>query len=100
MILKPGLKLRQQIAPMGPVGFPNWVICLVCSNQGRRTMGTFRHLMIVVLFVLGLVSVNGLAVAQSASAASLAQTPPMGWNSWNKFACNVSEQLIRETADA
>ncbi len=62
-------------------------------------MGTFRHLMIVVLFVLGLVSVNGLAVAQSASA-SLAQTPPMGWNSWNKFACNVSEQLIRETADA
>jgi hypothetical protein len=30
----------------------------------------------------------------------LAPTPPMGWNSWNKFACNVSEQLIRETADA
>jgi alpha-galactosidase len=24
----------------------------------------------------------------------------MGWNSWNKFACNVSEQLIREAADA
>ncbi len=40
----------------------------------------------------------------SASAAksphALAQTPPMGWNSWNKFACNVNEQLIRETADA
>jgi len=30
----------------------------------------------------------------------LAATPPMGWNSWNKFACNVNEQLIRETADA
>jgi len=30
----------------------------------------------------------------------LAQTPPMGWNSWNKFACDVSEVLIRETADA
>jgi alpha-galactosidase len=30
----------------------------------------------------------------------VAATPPMGWNSWNKFACNVSEQLIRETADA
>ncbi|KAL1914792.1 uncharacterized protein VTP21DRAFT_7884 [Calcarisporiella thermophila] len=26
--------------------------------------------------------------------------PPMGWNSWNKFACNVDEALIRETADA
>ncbi len=30
----------------------------------------------------------------------LAKTPPMGWNSWNQFACNVSDQLIRETADA
>ena len=30
----------------------------------------------------------------------LARTPPMGWNSWNKFACNVNEQLIREMADA
>ena len=23
----------------------------------------------------------------------LARTPPMGWNSWNKFGCNVSEKL-------
>jgi alpha-galactosidase len=30
----------------------------------------------------------------------LARTPPMGWNSWNHFACNVNEQTIRETADA
>ncbi|MGN7161707.1 glycoside hydrolase family 27 protein [Sphingomonas sp. SAFR-052] len=30
----------------------------------------------------------------------LAVTPPMGWNSWNKFACNVNEQVIRATADA
>ena len=30
----------------------------------------------------------------------LALTPPMGWNSWNKFQCNVDEQMIRETADA
>lgn len=31
---------------------------------------------------------------------SLAQTPPMGWNSWNKFACHVSEDLIKSVADA
>jgi alpha-galactosidase len=31
---------------------------------------------------------------------NLAQTPPMGWNSWNKFGCDVSETLIKETADA
>ena len=30
----------------------------------------------------------------------LALTPPMGWNSWNKFACNVDEKMIREIADA
>lgn len=31
---------------------------------------------------------------------NLAQTPPMGWNSWNKFGCDVSEKLIMEVADA
>ena len=31
---------------------------------------------------------------------SLAATPPMGWNSWNKFGCNVSEKLVKEMADA
>lgn len=30
----------------------------------------------------------------------LAPTPPMGFNTWNKFGCNVDEKLIRETADA
>jgi len=33
-------------------------------------------------------------------ASTLASTPPMGWNSWNKFGCNVGEDLIRQTADA
>ena len=31
---------------------------------------------------------------------TLGATPQMGWNSWNKFACNIDEKLIRETADA
>jgi alpha-galactosidase len=30
----------------------------------------------------------------------LAKTPLMGWNSWNKFGCNVSEDLIRSMTDA
>jgi alpha-galactosidase len=29
----------------------------------------------------------------------LALTPPMGWNSWNTFAMNVNETLIKEVAD-
>jgi alpha-galactosidase len=30
----------------------------------------------------------------------LALTPPMGWNSWNKFGCNINEQIVRDSADA
>jgi alpha-galactosidase len=26
-------------------------------------------------------------------------TPPMGWNSWNHFACKIDEKLIKQTAD-
>jgi alpha-galactosidase len=28
------------------------------------------------------------------------RTPPMGWNSWNTFGCNINEALIRQHADA
>lgn len=39
--------------------------------------------------------------AQSTSvSAGLALTPPMGWNTWNKFGCNVSDELVRGMADA
>ncbi len=31
---------------------------------------------------------------------NLALTPPMGWNSWNKFGCDVNEKLIKQIADA
>jgi alpha-galactosidase len=34
------------------------------------------------------------------TANGLAPTPPMGWNSWNKFGCNVTEAIIRAQADA
>ena len=50
------------------------------------------------------------AVAQPAAPAApaaageasngLALTPPMGWNSWNKFGCNINEQIVRNMADA
>ncbi len=30
----------------------------------------------------------------------LALTPPMGWNTWNKFGCSVSEALIKQAADS
>jgi alpha-galactosidase len=33
-------------------------------------------------------------------AAILGGTPPMGWNSWNTFQCNLDETLIKGVADA
>lgn len=30
----------------------------------------------------------------------LAETPPMGWNSWNTFATDINEELIKGVADA
>lgn len=30
----------------------------------------------------------------------LALTPPMGWNSWNHFGCNIDESIIKSEADA
>jgi alpha-galactosidase len=35
-----------------------------------------------------------------AIAPTLAQTPPMGWNSWNHFAGKVTEQDVKDAADA
>jgi len=38
--------------------------------------------------------------ASSVTPNGLAPTPPMGWNSWNHFGCNIDENIIKEMADA
>jgi alpha-galactosidase len=60
--------------------------------------------------VLWLALVTGLSASPGAAETTqevvnkapngLALTPPMGWNSWNKFACDNNEQTVRDTADA
>jgi alpha-galactosidase len=52
--------------------------------------------------LLVVISGAGLLVAQekASPSAGLALTPPMGWNSWNKFGCHVSADMIRGMADA
>ncbi|MGO9270109.1 MAG: glycoside hydrolase family 27 protein [Terriglobia bacterium] len=44
--------------------------------------------------------VGAVPAGASAQDSGLARTPPMGWNSWNHFACKVSDKVIRESADA
>lgn len=41
-----------------------------------------------------------LALLAVAATASAQRTPTMGWSSWNTFALNINEQLIRQQADA
>jgi alpha-galactosidase len=42
-----------------------------------------------------------LAVSVSAQKfPELALTPPMGWNSWNIYACDITEDLVKEVAKA
>ncbi len=45
-------------------------------------------------------SSTSTASSSSSSSGATAATPPVGWNSWNTFQCNISESLIEATADA
>ncbi len=58
-----------------------------------------KNLVIGTIILVALVLSPALSFGQI-ERNSLAQTPPMGWNSWNKFACHVSADLIKSVADA
>jgi alpha-galactosidase len=45
------------------------------------------------------VSLFGFSYAARAQSVAVAQTPPMGWNSWNYFAGKVTDKDIRDSAD-
>ena len=61
----------------------------------RRRIG---GVVVVALAAAGL-SVVVTATPAQALDNGLAKAPPMGFNDWNSFGCNVDEQLIKQTAD-
>ena len=71
--------------------------------------GTGRRRFVALLSAVGLAvglsaaSIFTVQVISPAPAVALdnglARTPPMGFNDWNAFGCNVSEALIKQTAD-
>jgi alpha-galactosidase len=66
-----------------------------CENIGCKVIkleNIMKALLISLLSVLLIASVNCLNNG-------LGATPPMGWNSWNRFACDINETLIQETAN-
>ena len=48
---------------------------------------------IVILFA-------GMAISNAQKFANMAPTPPMGWNSWNFYNCNINEEKVKRIADA
>ncbi len=61
----------------------------------KRT--TFRWLAFVLFTVVFFCIWSPPSLAEEAQ---LAATPPMGWSSWNHFACEVTDAIIRTQADA
>lgn len=61
---------------------------------------------LTVLLVAGCLFVAGSAAATGGDARrllvenGLGRTPQMGWNSWNHYACDINEVVIRSTVDA
>jgi len=60
----------------------------------RRRFSLLKYLILSSCFLF--------VLAGSATAADngLARTPPMGWNSWNKFHYDINETIIRKVADS
>src|SRR6266536_5734410 len=56
---------------------------------------------LLALATLAAAAAVGLASpATAATPVGPSPAPPMGWNSWNRFGCNIDENLIKGTADA
>src|SRR5206468_12259361 len=64
------------------------------TNPSRRRL---REAAVAALAIAA--AMAGAAPVAHALDNGLARTPPMGFNEWNAFGCNVSEQLIEQTAD-
>ena len=68
------------------------------------TQMTLNNMRRVYFFIAVVAMMATSAFAQQSTATTergkLAPTPPMGWMTWNMFKGDISEQLIKETADA
>ena len=72
----------------------------MCLRQVAHSVARAARMWLAAALALPVVPVIALAGAPSALALGngLALTAPMGWNDWNAYGCNVSEQLVEQTA--
>ena len=68
------------------------------GRGGRRRLARVLALLLLAGAAVWMVGGRSILPAQALSN-GLALTPPMGWNDWNAYGCNVSETLVKQTAD-
>ncbi|XP_050214739.1 alpha-galactosidase-like [Mercurialis annua] len=70
-------------------------------NSRFRVRNFCSVLVFIICISKSAVSVNEAEdYTQFLLANGVGRTPPMGWNSWNHFQCNVNEWTVKTTADA
>jgi len=65
----------------------------------NSTMHVSRSLPLAALVLASLVALSPAITQAQSAPPQVAQTPPMGWNSWNFFAEKVTDKDIRAAAD-
>src|ERR1700732_2336711 len=71
------------------------------ADPGVAMAQSLRHPAVVLAAAILALAALLLAAGRSPARAvsnGLALPPPMGWNDWNAYGCNVSEQLVEQTA--
>ncbi len=66
----------------------------------RRLVGMAATIAACTTVVTVVQATPAAAEPQYFAAQRVGERPPMGWNSWNKFGCEIDENLIRGAADA
>lgn len=70
---------------------------IAARHQQGNSMKIASRFLCIFLTILPLFSWSRNALAQESL---LVRTPPMGWNSWNHFACDANDAVVRVQADA
>ena len=62
-----------------------------------------KYAIVMLLIAVNFLCLQGILTAQETRAANknvLAQTPPMGWNSWDSYGLRINEQQFRDNVEA
>lgn len=79
----------------------SYQLALWYKYRGQNPTTNMKTITTTLLALITLLPTTFLLAQETTSPSrNLALTPPMGWNSWNKFQCNVSDELVRGMADA